>query len=273
MRGAAGTRCALAREEMRGSRNEMRGTRVEGREGAPAPRRTIKGALLDVDGTLLDSNDAHARSWIEALEGEGLSLPLGLVRSKIGKGGDKLLWDLLCVDERSPLGHTIAERRKRIFRSRFLPHVRPLPGARALIETMKARGLALVVATSSSAEEVRDLLTAATVADLLPDALTKSDAAHSKPDADIVVAAAGRAGLPPDELLMLGDTPYDVEAATRAGVLAVALRSGGWPDEDLRGALEIYDDPGDLLRRYDSSPFGQEWNWHALTRKDSSTAP
>jgi HAD superfamily hydrolase (TIGR01509 family) len=234
--------------------------------------RTIKGVLLDLDGTLLDSNDAHAHSWIEALEGEGISLPLSLVRSQIGKGGDKLLWDLLHIEEGSSLGRTVAEHRTGIFRARYLPELKPCRGARALIERMRAQGLVLVVATSSSAEEVGTLLTAAGLIDLLPDAITKSDAPRSKPDADIVTAAASRAGLPPRELLMLGDTPYDIEAAWRAGVLTVALRTGGWGDGHLAGAIALYDDPDDLLKRYDSSPFGEEWDWREL-RKDSRVHP
>ena len=119
---------------------------------------------------------------------------------------------------------------------------------------MQSAGLKAVIATSAKDEELSALLHQANLADLLFEKATSSDAAHSKPDPDIVLAAVERAGIPPRELLMLGDTPYDVEASTRAGVAAIALRCGGWADADLSGAIAIYDDPKDLLARYDASP-------------------
>ena len=233
----------------------------------------VRGVLLDIDGTLLDSNDAHARAWVEAFEGAGLSLPFSLVREKIGKGGDNLLWDLAGLPEGSRQAETISTHRKHIFHT-FLADLGPTPGARALLLRMRAEGLTQVVATSASKDELEGLLTAAGIADLLgADArVTADDAERSKPDPDILRAAVARANIPQHELVMLGDTPYDVQAAKKAGVATIALRSGGWRDRDLRGAVAIYDDPADLLAHYDSSPLVKVLAANALAHAPRSEA-
>ncbi len=214
----------------------------------------IRGVLLDVDGTLVDSNDAHARAWIAALEQHGHQASFERVRALIGKGGDKLLPEVAGLEKGSPEGERIAESRKQIFKERFLPALRPFPQARALLERMQRDGLRLVVASSAEKDELGALLDAAQVADLIERETSSSDAPHSKPDPDIVQAALQQLGEPPDSVLMLGDTPYDVEASAKAGVRTIALRCGGWDRPDLAGALAIYDDPADLLARYDESP-------------------
>ena len=121
---------------------------------------------------------------------------------------------------------------------------------------MRDDGLKAVVATSAKDEELAGLLRAAEVADLMEERATASDAKQSKPDPDIVQAAVRESELQKSDLVMIGDTPYDVEAATRAGVRVIAFRSGGWNDAQLKGAAEIYDGPADLLARYDSSLLG-----------------
>ena len=218
----------------------------------------VRGVLLDVDGTLLESNDAHAKAWVEAFEGAGLSLPFSLIREKIGKGGDKVLWEVAGLEEGSPQAEVITSNRKHIFRT-LLPNVGPTPGARELLLRMKAEGLAQIVATSAAKDELEGLLAAAGVADLIEQGarVTADDAKRSKPDPDIIRAAVERANVPQHELVMLGDTPYDVQAAKKAGVATIALRSGGWSDADLAGAIAIYDDPADLLAHYDASPLMQ----------------
>ena len=115
----------------------------------------------------------------------------------------------------------------------------------------------LVVATSAGKDDLKGLLEQAGVADLIQDATSADYAEESNPDPDIVEAALRQAGFPADEIIMIGDTPYDVEAATRAGVRIVGVRSGGWADQDLKGAIAVYENPADLLDRYDESPFGR----------------
>jgi HAD superfamily hydrolase (TIGR01509 family) len=214
----------------------------------------IHGVLLDIDGTLLDSNDAHAASFVDALAEQGLDVPLEKLQSLVGMGGDKLL-PAVGVEPSSRVGEAVARRKKEIFAAKYLPKLRPFHGTRDLLSHMKAKGLTLVVATSAGGEELDALLRAARVDDLIDTQSTASDAKNSKPSPDIVEAAIERSKLPRESLVMLGDSPYDVEAALRAGVTVVAVRAGGWPDEELRGALEIYDDPADLLARYSDSIF------------------
>ena len=213
--------------------------------------------ILDIDGTLVDSNDAHARAWVEALDRFGYDVPFERVRRLIGKGGDKLVAELTELDPEEGRGKELRDRAGEIFRARHVSSVRPFPGTRELLERVRADGLDLVVATSASKPDMRIQLDVAKIADLIDEKTSSSDAERSKPDPDIVVAAIERSGHAPDALMMLGDTPYDVEAARRAGLEIVAVRSGGWGDDDLRGATAIYDGPADLLARYENSPIAR----------------
>jgi HAD superfamily hydrolase (TIGR01509 family) len=215
----------------------------------------IRAVLLDVDGTLVDSNDAHARAWVDAFAELGRAVAFERVRPLIGKGGDKLMPEVSGIDPESPEGKRIDERRSRIFLERYLPKLEPFPRARELLERMRADGLALVVATSAKKTEMDPLLEIFGGSELLTARTSSDDAEESKPDADIVTAALARAKVSAEEALLLGDTPYDVEAASRAGVGAVALRSGGWDDAALAGALAVYADARELLACYDQSPF------------------
>jgi HAD superfamily hydrolase (TIGR01509 family) len=224
----------------------------------PGHAGTVRGVLLDVDGTLLDSNEAHARAWLDAFADSHLpAIPFSTVRERIGKGGDKLLAETVGIDDESPEGKRINESRRTFFAKKYLPTLRPFPQARDFVERLRREGLKRVVATSASREELHALLDATGIRDLIEEEATSSDAKASKPDPDIVQAAIERAQLPAAELVMIGDTPFDIEAATKAGVPSIALRSGGWRDAELAGALAIYDDVADLLAHYDASPLAR----------------
>lgn len=210
--------------------------------------------ILDVDGTLIDSNDAHARAWAETGAELGYDIAFEAVRPLIGMGGDRVLPRVAGVEADSPEGKRLSERRGELFRERHLPTLRAFPEARALLERMRAAGLTLVVASSASADDLGALLRQAGVDDLIEAETNADDAEASKPAPDIVAAALASAGAAPHEAVMLGDTPYDVESAGRAGVRCIALRCGGWDDEALRGAVAIHDDPADLLAHFDTSP-------------------
>jgi phosphoglycolate phosphatase-like HAD superfamily hydrolase len=216
----------------------------------------IRGALLDIDGTLLDSNDAHAASFADALAEQGRQVSPTQLKSLIGMGGDNLL-PALGIDPSSKVGKTVSRRKQEIFGARYLPRLHPFPATRDLLDHMKARGLALVVATSAKGDELQALLRATGVEDLIDAQSTSSDARKSKPAPDIVEAAIARSQLPRAELMMLGDTPYDVEAGTRAGVPVVGVLAGGWPASELFGAVAIYQDAADLLANYADSPFAR----------------
>lgn len=211
-----------------------------------------KAALLDVDGTLLDSNDAHARAFVDAMRENGFSVEYAAVRRLIGMGSDKLLPAAIGVEAESGVGKRIGERKGEIFKQ-MLPGLKPTPGARQLVERLRDCGLSRVVASSAGKDEIKLLLNQARVADLIEDETTADDAQESKPEPDIVLAALHKAKVLANQAIMIGDTPYDVEAATRAGVHIIALRCGGWSDQDLVGAIEIHDHPTALVRSWDSS--------------------
>jgi HAD superfamily hydrolase (TIGR01509 family) len=213
----------------------------------------VKGVIFDVDGTLIDSNDEHARAWVDALAEFGYDVPYERVRPLIGMGGDKVLPLLTGLSADDAKAKRIAERREEVFGERYLPRIRPFPGARELLVRLRQEGLRLAVASSSKKEMLKRLLSKVGAEDLLEAKTSSDDAENSKPDPDIVQAALRRLGEPPDRAVMIGDTPYDIEAAARAGLKAIAFRCGGWKDDDLRGAVEIYDGPADLLQRLDQS--------------------
>ena len=211
--------------------------------------------ILDVDGTLVDSNDAHARAWIDAFSEFGITVAYDAVRRSIGMGGDKLMPEVSGISESSELGQRISSRRGEIFRQRYLPAIAAFPRTRELIERFLADGLALAVASSAKEDELEPLLQRAGVADLVRQRTSSDDADESKPDPDIVLAALRHAGVNRQRAVMLGDTPYDVAAARRAGLEIVGLECGGWTREALAGAVAVYRDPAELLVRYDESPF------------------
>lgn len=212
----------------------------------------VRAVLLDVDGTLVDSNDAHALAWCEALGDFGHAVTFERVREAIGKGSDHVLAELAGLSEESPRAKEIVEARKRAF-AKLMPRLRPFDGAHELVRALRARGLALVIATSAGADELEVLLQIARVDELVPARTTSDDAPRSKPDPDIVLAAIAKSGRAPRECVLLGDTPYDAEAARRSGIRMIGLRCGGWDDAALASAVEIYDGPRDLLQQLDSS--------------------
>jgi HAD superfamily hydrolase (TIGR01509 family) len=215
----------------------------------------LRGVLFDIDGTLVDSNEAHARSWVDTLREAGYDVPFDVLWPMIGMGGDKVLPSAAGIEIESELGKQLAERRWEIFQRDYLVNLRPTRGARALVQRMKDDGLDLIVASSASGNELGALMEAADVRDLFEKTTSSSDAEESKPDPDIVQAAVRKSGLDPDDLIMLGDTPYDVQAAIGAHVKLVGLLCGGWSAAELSGATAIYSDPADLLSWYDASPF------------------
>jgi HAD superfamily hydrolase (TIGR01509 family) len=220
--------------------------------------RRLTTVLFDVDGTLVDSNDAHAHAWVRAFAEFDVDVSFDEVRRSIGMGGDKLMPRVSDLTEDSDKGQKIAARRKEIFKQEWLPRLAALPRAADLVAAIKKRGLVAVAASSAKKEELEPLLKIAAAHSLMDGATSSDDAEESKPDPDIVQAALKRAGATADEAIMIGDTPYDIEAAGRAGVRTIAFRSGGWQDADLTGALAIYDGPWDLLDQLDESPLGSQ---------------
>jgi HAD superfamily hydrolase (TIGR01549 family) len=208
--------------------------------------------IFDVDGTLVDSNDAHTRAWVEALAAEGFTVDASAVRRLIGMGADKLLPALTGVEADSARGHAIVERRAARFRDVYLKTLRSFDGTRALFQALHARGVRTAIASSAEKNELDALLKIAEVADLIEEEASSSDAERSKPDPDIVRAALERLDIADIAAVsMIGDTPYDVEAARRAGLRPIAFRCGGWSAAALSNATLIFDNPADMLARLD----------------------
>jgi HAD superfamily hydrolase (TIGR01509 family) len=216
-----------------------------------------KAVIFDVDGTLLDTNDLHARAWVQAFRQFGIEVPYEQVRRQMGKGGDQLLPVFVdpAVLERE--GDQIETFRTELFKRDYLPRARAFPDVRALFERLKASGQTIVLATSGKREEVERHMRTAEIEDLVDAAATADDAEHSKPAPDIFDAALRRiAPLSADDAIVVGDTPYDARAAARAGLRTVGLLSGGFSQDDLiaAGCIAIYDDPKALLANYKRSP-------------------
>jgi phosphoglycolate phosphatase-like HAD superfamily hydrolase len=207
----------------------------------------LKALIFDVDGTLVDSNDAHAWSWIDALHEAGIAGEFAAVRRLIGMGGDKLLPRVSGLSAESAEGKRIVERRSRIFRANYLRSVRPFPGSRELFQAVTADGIAVAIASSAREDELAPLLEIADVADLVAHKTSSSDVEASKPDPDVVHAALGRLRLEPAAAALVGDTPYDREAARHGGTGFIGFRCGGWGDDDLAGGLAIFDGPAAML--------------------------
>ena len=215
-----------------------------------------KGVIFDVDGTLLDSVDLHAEAWRQALLHFGCAVSFADVRKQIGKGGDQLMPVFLPKDVVEQRGREIEQYRSELFKRDFLPKVRPFPKVRDLFERIQADGYKVALASSAKKEELETYKKLAGIEDLLDAETSSDDAEKSKPHPDIFLAALDHAGLKPGDAIIVGDSPYDAEAARRAGVRIVGVLCGGFPEEWLRsaGCESIFRDPADLLERYAESP-------------------
>ncbi len=220
----------------------------------------IKAVIFDIDGTLVDSVDLHAQAWKETFKEYGKDVPYQQVRHQIGKGGDQLMPVFFSREELEEFGEEMEEHRSKLFKREFLPRVRAFPQVRELFERIKADGKQLALASSAKQDELDAYKKIANIADLVEEETSSDDADKSKPHPDIFKAALERLGdLKPDEVIVIGDTPYDAEAAGRIGLRTIGFLSGGFPEAELSGAgaSPIFEDAADLLARYDESPLGQ----------------
>src|SRR6187397_2959354 len=216
----------------------------------PRAAADIKGVILDVDGTLIDSNDAHARAWVDAFQEFGYDVPYARARALVGMGGDNLLPEAINLEKDTEEGEALSKRRGEIFKEKYLHTINPFAGTRDMVKRMRDEGLEIAIGTSANKKELQPLLEIADVLDLIDSKTSADDAENSKPDPDIIHAALKRLKMASDEVLMVGDTPYDIESAGKAGVRTVAFRSGGWNDAGLKGAIAVYAGPWDLLERF-----------------------
>jgi len=219
-----------------------------------------RAVLFDIDGTLMDSVDLHAQAWQEALVRFGKQVSYDDIRSQIGKGGDQLLPAFLDEEELERFGDDLNEYRSGLYERQYLPWAKPFPGARDLLARLKQAGTLVGLASSCKRIELGYYLRVVGGASLVDAATTAEDAEQSKPQPDVFLACLDRLALDPGDAVAVGDSPYDAEAAGRAGIRTVGVLSGGFPQRDLEaaGCIAIYQDVGDLLERLQSSPLAPE---------------
>jgi HAD superfamily hydrolase (TIGR01509 family) len=217
----------------------------------------VKAAIFDMDGTLIDSNDLHARAWQDVFHEYGRDVGFEDVRGQIGKGGDQLMPVFLSKADIAARGEEIEARRAEIFKRRYLPQVKPFQDVRALFQRLIDDGVKVALASSAKADELETYKQIAGIEDLVSAETSSDDAERSKPKPDIFQAALVKANVSGAEAIAIGDTPYDAQAAGKAGVRTIGFLCGGWSEADLRkaGCFRIYQDPADLLAHYADSPF------------------
>ena len=224
----------------------------------------IECAIFDADGTLIDSVDLHAKAWIDALRHYGHSVAFEVVRKQIGKGGDQLLPMFLSPSELKEYANDLEAHRGRILKERYLPLMTAFPRVRELFQRLIADRRTIALASSAKEDELEYYKRVANIADLIDSETSSDDAVRSKPHPDIFRAALARfPGLDPANAVVIGDTPWDAEAASKAGIRIIGLLCGGWTEDELRryGCFAVYRDPADLLAKYDRSPFSSPTEW------------
>jgi HAD superfamily hydrolase (TIGR01549 family) len=222
---------------------------------------TFSAAIFDIDGTLVDSVDLHARAWQESLAHFGYEIPFEKVRHEIGKGSDKLIPDLLGAEEAKRVFDDLDQFRSGLWKSKYFAQVKPFPKTRELFERLLRDGKQVVLASSAKGDELKKYKEIARIDDLVKDETSADDVDKSKPSPDAIEAAVAKLDNPdPATAIMVGDTPWDIMAAGKARVKSIAVLCGGFPEQELRGAgaVQIYRDPEDMLAHYDESFFKRE---------------
>src|SRR5918911_3504357 len=197
----------------------------------------IKAVIFDIDGTLVDSVDLHAQAWKEAFEHFGKKIPFDEVRQQIGKGGDQLMPVFFSKEELREFGEEMEKYRGDLFKRDFLPRVRPFPHVRDLFLRIREDGKRIALASSAKEEELQVYKRIAHIEDLVEEETSADDADKSKPHPDIFEAALKRLGdVKTDEVVVVGDTPYDAEAAGKLSLRTIGVLCGGFPEAELREA-------------------------------------
>lgn len=216
--------------------------------------------LLDIDGTLVDSNYLHVHAWVQAFADTGRPVDAWRIHRCIGMGSSLLLAELLGDEDAEALGDDVKERHTEHYAA-LSGLQRLLPGARELVRAVADRGAATVLATSAAPEELARLRAVLDLDDVVTAITSDQDVQDAKPAPELIEVALERAGVPAERAVMVGDAVWDVQAAARAGVPCIGLLSGGTSRDDLRaaGAVAVYDDAAALLDRLDDSPLAATW--------------
>lgn len=197
-------------------------------------------ALLDLDGTLLDSNYQHALAWFRAFRAHGIVLPVWRLHRHIGMGGDQLVRAVAGTNVENELGDRLREAEKAEF-ARLRDECEPLPGVDELVGALEQRGLRVVLASSSPQDDLEHYLEVLHLEHRVDGWTTGDDVERSKPHPDVVEAALERAGT--RAAVMIGDSRWDVESAANAGLATICVITGGWSEQELldAGATRVFD--------------------------------
>ena len=224
----------------------------------------LRAAIFDIDGTLVDSNELHVTAWREVFLRFGKDVPSAALRAQMGKGGDQLMPVFWSREELARVGEEMQAQRVELFMQKYLPLAKPFAGVRALFERVKGAGLRIALASSAKQPELEHHVQQLDIGDLVDASTSADDAERSKPQPDILQAALARLpGVAGANAVLIGDSPYDAQAAGRAGMRCIGVLTGGFSGRELRqaGAIEVYNDIADLLRNYEDSPLAKERAW------------
>ncbi len=214
----------------------------------------IKAVIFDIDGTLLDSNAAHAESFVAAFEKYGKNVSFDEIICLIGMGAADVLEKFLTKDEIEEFGEDLKEDRKQRFLEKHLPELKIFPKVRELFEKLKADGFQTALASSASKEELEKYLEKLNISDVLDEETDSDEAENAKPEPDIFLAAFGKLkNVEKKNVLIIGDTPYDAEAAVKAKIQIIGVTSGGWSREKLleKDCVEVYKSVGEIFDNYE----------------------
>ena len=214
-------------------------------------------AILDIDGTLVDTNYHHAVAWYRAFRQNGVILPLWRIHRHMGMGGDQLVASLTDDETEAEKGDDIRAAEKALYLA-FIEEVEPFDGSRELIEDLKGRGHTVVLASSAKQDEVDHYLDQLDARELADGWTTSADVESTKPVPALVEAALEKAGAGSDDAVLIGDTTWDIEAAKRAGVRTIAVRTGGFGRDELEeaGAIAVFDSVDELRGKLGDTPLG-----------------
>ncbi len=220
----------------------------------------VKAVLCDIDGTLVQSNWLHAEAWQRAFAEMNIVLDRETVRRQIGKGGDELIPVFVPWWKRDAVEEPLKTFREWLFRTDFLPQVKPLPKIREFAEDLKRRDIKLALASSAKKNDLEDYKRIMHLEDLVDDATSADDVERAKPHPDVFSATLKRLGLKARDCIALGDTPYDAESAGKAGLRTIGVETGGWTHDELMdaGCVEVYASVAELLERIEESAILRE---------------
>ena len=212
-------------------------------------------AILDIDGTLVDTNYHHALAWFRALRRFDLVLPVWRIHRHLGMGGDQIVTALCGEAVEDEQGDAIRAAQGEEF-GRLIGEVQTMQDSRELVAALKDRGHVVVLASSAKQDEVDHYLDLLAARELVDGWTTSADVEVTKPAPDLVRAALERVGAQPDEAVMIGDTPWDIEAARGAEVPTLAVMTGGFSEQELSeaGAAGVFESVAELRERLDETP-------------------